>query len=97
MINRKLLKKSRAQKYLEKMQPKGTKNRFKEYFESLKTTEPSGDLETVDDGYRVRIGSFRAVFEIEDYAEPDEDGYTGEITVLKIGPRGGVYKGSKGK
>ena len=96
LINRKLITKRRAQKYLERLQPKGIQKQFNDYFKNLKTSEPSGDLETVDDGFRVRIGGYRAIFEIEDYEETDDQGYTGEIVVFKLGPRGDVYKGSKG-
>ena len=98
MINRKLTKKKQAQKYLDRLQPKGVQDRFNDYFTNLKTSELSGDLETIDDDtFRLRIGDYRAVFEVEDYESPDEQGYTGEIIILKIGPRGGVYKGAKGK
>lgn len=94
--NRRLKFKKSARKSLDRVQPTGVRHKIENYFERLKTSPLAGDLETVDDGHRLRVGGYRAIFDLEDYDTADEQGFTGLISVRKIGPRGGVYKGKKG-
>jgi mRNA interferase RelE/StbE len=54
--------------------------------DKLEKEPPEGDIKKLQgrDGYRVRVGSYRILFE----TLPD-----GTINVFRIAPRGGAYKG----
>ena len=60
------------------------KSRIIKALRKLEKEPPDGDIKKLQglDGYRVRIGGYRILFDIE----PDV------ISVYKIAPRGGVYK-----
>jgi mRNA interferase RelE/StbE len=74
----------RAAKYLDTM-PQSAKARLKAALEKLEKEPPEGDISNLvgKDGYRLRIGGHRILFDrIDDH-----------IIVYKIGPRGQAYKG----
>jgi mRNA interferase RelE/StbE len=75
----------KAAKYLESLDAV-MKRRINEAVENLAADPPSGDIVKLQgkDGYRLRIGDYRVVFDITET----------EITVYKIAPRGQAYKRS---
>lgn len=67
--------------------PKATARRFLRAFDALASGQPPGlDIKklTGRTGFRLRIGGWRALYRVE----------KGQliIEVIKIGPRGGIYK-----
>lgn len=76
----------KAAKYLKRLnQP--IKGRIIEALEDLAKEPPEGDIRAMAgrDGYRLRIGGYRALFDIME----------NEIVVYEIGPRGQIYKGRR--
>ena len=84
----KILIKRQAQKVLEKISPPNLQKIIREEIERL-ANDPfptqSKRLRGLEDTYRIRQGSWRIIYEVRD----DEL----IIEVIKIGSRGGVYKG----
>lgn len=74
----------KAGKYLSKLD-KDIKERIKAALRKLEKEPPEGDIKSMTgkDGYRLRIGKYRALFDFED----------GRIIVHEIGLRGQIYKG----
>jgi len=73
-----------AAKYLKRMnQP--DKGRIVRGLEKLALDPPQGDIKTLEgkDGYRLRVGGYRVLFDIEENM----------ILVYDIAPRGQAYKG----
>jgi len=73
-----------AAKYLKRMnQP--DKGRIVRGLEKLAIEPPQGDITALEgkDGYRLRVGGYRVLFDIEENM----------ILVYDIAPRGQVYKG----
>jgi mRNA interferase RelE/StbE len=73
----------KAAKYLERLN-EPMKSKLKKALENLGKEPPSGDIIPLQgrDGYRLRVGSFRILFDKTDMG----------ITVYKIAPRGQSYK-----
>ena len=73
-----------AAKYLEKLN-EPTKSRIKKAIKKLELNPPQGDIKSLvgKDGYRLRIGDYRAIFDIIDNT----------IVIYTIAPRGQAYKG----
>lgn len=63
------------------------KGRIIEELKRLAQEPPEGDIKRLAgrDGYRMRIGGYRALFDVTD----------SEIIVYAIGPRGQIYKGRR--
>jgi len=55
--------------------------------DKLEMEPPNGDIKKLQgkDGYRVRVGTYRILFDIE----------KDRIDVFSISPRGGAYRGAK--
>jgi mRNA interferase RelE/StbE len=72
-----------AAKYLERMS-EPTKSRIKDAIAGLSNEPPTGDIKklTDSDGYRLRVGGYRVLFDKTDTS----------VTVYKIVPRGQAYK-----
>ena len=75
-----------AAKYLSRLN-EPNKSRIKKALEKLVKEPPEGDIKSLEgkDGYRLRIGGYRALFDIIDK----------EIVVYEIGLRGQIYKGGR--
>ena len=72
--------------------------RMKKALKKLELEPPEGDIKklTGADGYRVRVGDYRIVFDIVSVTEIGDDGKEGETQVVSVEsvlPRGEVYKG----
>ena len=75
-----------AAKYLERLnQPQ--KGRIIKALMKLKLEPPEGDIKALSgkDGFRMRVGGYRILFDVLDKA----------IVVYAIAPRGEAYKGGK--
>lgn len=74
----------KAAKYLSCLD-KPVKDRIKAALRKLEEEPPEGDIKSMagKDGYRLRIGKYRALFDIGD----------DRIIVHEIGLRGQIYKG----
>lgn len=74
----------KAAKYLSKLD-KGMKDRIKAALWKLEKEPPEGDIKSMvgKDGYRLRVGKYRVLFDYED----------DHIMVHEIGLRGQIYKG----
>lgn len=73
----------KAAKYLKGLnQP--IKGRIKEALAKLESEPPQGDIRSLggQDGFRLRVGKYRALFDIEDNI----------IVVTEISPRGRAYR-----
>ena len=89
-----LLSQEAARDYAKINEP--TKSRVKRALVKLSEEPPDGDIKKLQgrDGYRIRIGGWRILFDIiEDYE--NEDGERGAVVAYKISTRGDVYKGTK--
>lgn len=75
-----------AAKYLEKLH-NPAKERIKKALRKLEEEPPRGDIKSMTgrDGYRLRIGDYRVLFDVIDSV----------IIVYDIGPRGQIYKGGR--
>ncbi len=75
----------RAQKELAAL-PRGVYPRLREHLLSLADDpRPPGAKKLVGrDGWRLRVGDYRAIYEI------DDDGH--RVTVLHVGPRSNIYR-----
>ena len=68
--------------------PKKTAEKFRRAFKELAVDPHNTDYDikklTGREGHRLRIGSFRAIYSID----------AGQLVILvvKVGPRGGIYK-----
>jgi mRNA interferase RelE/StbE len=73
----------KAAKYLERLN-EPMKSKLKKALENLGKEPPEGDIIPLQgrDGYRLRVGGFRILFDKTDM----------NITVYKIAPRGQSYK-----
>lgn len=73
----------KAVKYLLKLDS-NTKNRIIKAFKNLEKEPPQGDIKKMQgkDGFRLRIGKFRALFDITD----------DKIIIYDINSRGQIYK-----
>lgn len=80
-MNLKLL--ARASKSLVRLS-EPTKSRISAAIENLRKEPPRGDIKHLRgrDGYRVRVGDYRILFDIR----------SGEIIITDIGVRGQIYK-----
>lgn len=74
----------RAAKFLKKLN-EPQKGRIKKALEQLAKEPPEGDIKSLTgrDGYRLRVGNYRVLFDVID----------NEIAVHDIGLRGQIYKG----
>lgn len=76
--------KKQARKALEKA-PEHIRRKFEdELRQVVLSPRDSKKLQGFEDRYRIRAGDWRAIYEI------DDDTIT--VTVIKVGPRGDVYK-----
>ena len=73
----------KAAKYLLKLDS-NTKSRIIKAFKNLEKEPPQGDIKKMQgkDGFRLRIGKFRALFDITD----------DKIIIYDINSRGQIYK-----
>lgn len=76
----------RAAKFLKKLH-EPQKGRIIKALEQLAKEPPEGDVKSLvgRDGYRLRIGDYRALFDV----------VNAEIVVYEIGLRGQIYKGRR--
>ena len=76
----------RAAKFLKRLN-EPQKGRIIKALEQLSNEPPEGDIKSMigRDGYRLRVGGYRVLFDIID----------NEIAVYEIGLRGQVYKGRR--
>ena len=76
----------KAAKYLKRLN-EPQKGRIIKALEQLSKEPPEGDIKTMvgRDGYRLRVGDYRLLFDIID----------DEIAVHEIGLRGQIYKGRR--
>lgn len=73
----------KAAKYLRRLN-EPSKSRIIQALKKLSEDPPKGDIKSLTgkDGYRLRVGSYRVLFDIMD----------AKIIVYDIGPRGQIYK-----
>lgn len=76
----------KAAKYLKRLN-EPLKGRIIKALEDLAKEPPEGDIRSMtgQDGYRLRVGDYRVLFDVEET----------EIVVHDIGPRGQIYKGRR--
>lgn len=74
----------KAAKYLNRLN-NPDKGRIIKALDKLAEEPPKGDIKSLTgkDGYRLRVGSFRVLFDVTEES----------IVVYDIGPRGQIYKG----
>ena len=89
-----LLSEDAAKEYAKINEP--TKSRVKRALSKLAKEPPEGDIKRLEgrDGYRVRFGGWRILFDI-DREYMHEDSERGAVFVYEISTRGDVYKGAK--
>ena len=76
----------KAAKYLKRLN-EPLKGRIIKALQDLAKEPPEGDIRSMtgQDGYRLRVGDYRVLFDVEE----------NEIVVHDIGPRGQIYKGRR--
>lgn len=65
--------KSKARKYLDKVNPVGRKKDLENLIDNLKVNGIHGDVEAMgEDQFRIRIGGYRVIIDREEYQQPNK-------------------------